>query len=279
MRSPPPQTRRIAHPIAIAGAVTVGALSLLAVPVAAQQPPDQFPTTGFSLWVDAVVAGVVTLLIGGGFVALTPEYTERTTDRVLETPGETFLYGLGIFVAAVVVMFLLTITIVGILLVVPLVIALVVVGELGYLAAGRSVTDDWGPVLLVAIVVSAFTSGVPIVGGLVGFVLGCMGMGAWFLEYRDDGSDSSGGSDFDTADSWGSGGSSTDGNATGGWGTETTSEATDGTRGTDAEGPGIRAATDTDPDDIDDDIDRDGVTDTDDPDDEWTAGFDDEDRR
>lgn len=169
-----------------------GVIALSPLPVAAQRPPDFVPTTGFSMTVDAVIGGIVTLLIGGGLIALAPEFTERSTDRVLEDPGETFLYGLGIFIAALVVVFLLAITIVGIVLVVPLVIALVVGGEIGYLAAGRAVVDDLGPALLVAIVLSAFASGVPWVGGLVGFVVASTGTGAWYLDYRDDGSSAGG---------------------------------------------------------------------------------------
>lgn len=165
----------------------IGVIALFTLPVAAQRPPDVVPTTGFSMTIDAVIGGVVTLLIGGGLIAIAPGFTERTTGRVLEEPGETFLYGLGIFIAALVVVVLLAITIVGIVLVVPLVIALAVIGELGFLAAGRAVVDDWAAVLLVAIVVSAFTNGVPYLGGLVGFVLACMGLGAWYLDYRDDG--------------------------------------------------------------------------------------------
>lgn len=272
MRSPPPQNRRIVRPTAIAGAVAVGTLSLLALPAAAQQPPDQVPTTGFSLWLDAVIGGVITLLIGGGFVALAPEYTERTTDRVLETPGETFLYGIGIFVAAIVVIFLLAITIVGFVLVIPLVIALVVVGELGYLAVGRSVADDWGPVLLIAIAISAVASGVPYLGGLVGFVLGCLGMGAWYLEYRDDESGSGGGTVSGPSDSWGSGESSTGGNATEQWDTSDSNPVDVGaTHGFDGDTARTEPAADADGD-------ADGDAQTDGPGDDWTAGFDDEDR-
>lgn len=170
----------------VLGAV-LGVLAVSTLPVAAQRPPEFYPTTGFSMTVDAVLGGVLTLVIGGGLVVLAPEFTERTTDRVHEDPVETFLYGLGIFVATIVVVFLLVISIVGIVLIVPLVIALVVVGEIGYLAAGRAVVDDWGPALLVAIVLSAFASGVPWLGGLVGFVVACTGTGAWYLDYRDDG--------------------------------------------------------------------------------------------
>lgn len=161
--------------------------ALFALPVAAQRPPDLSPSIGLSASFDAVLGAFVTLVVGGGLVVLAPEFTERTTDRVLEEPGGTFLYGLGIVVAAFVLAVLLAVTVVGILLVVPLLVALVVVGTFGFLATGRAVVDDLGTALLVAVLVSAVTSGVPYLGGLVGFVIASMGSGAWYLEYRDDG--------------------------------------------------------------------------------------------
>lgn len=168
-------------------ATAVGAALLLALPAAAQ-PTNPTPEPGLSPVGQALAGALLTLVVGGGLIALVPEYTERTTDRVLETPGETFLYGLVLTVLGVVLVFLLAITVVGVILVVPLVVAAVVVGELGYLAAGRLLTDDWTVVLLGAVVVAAFASGVPFLGGLVGFVLGSMGIGAGYLEYRDGGS-------------------------------------------------------------------------------------------
>jgi hypothetical protein len=181
MSSPPVRSGTVAS-----GAL-LAAIALFALPVAAQRPPEFAPTFGLSLWFDAVAGGLLTLLIGGGLIALAPEFTDRTTDRVHEDPGEAFLYGLGIFLAALVVAVLLAITIVGLVLVVPLVVALFVVGHIGYLAVGRAVVDDWGPALLVAAVLSAVASGVPVLGFLVGFVLSSMGTGAWYLDYRDDG--------------------------------------------------------------------------------------------
>lgn len=267
MSSPPPLNRRIELSTAL-GAVAL--LVGLALPAAAQQPPDRVPTTGGSMLLDAAVAGVVTLLVGGGFVALAPEYTERTTDRALEDPGETFLYGLGILVAAIVVVFLLAITIVGLVLAIPLVIVLAVVGQLGYLAAGRAVADDWGVALLFAVVVSALSNGVPVLGGLVGFVLGSVGTGAWYLDYRDGGS-GSGGSDFDPSYSGGPGGS-TGGDVSDEWGaSESGLGAAGATHGADVDAG-------SEPADGDADGYPDGDAEADDPGDEWTAGFDREDR-
>ena len=168
-------------------ATAVGAVLLFVLPVAAQ-PTNPTPEPGLSPVGQAFGGALLTLVVGGGLIALVPEYTERTTDRILETPGETFLYGLVLTVLGLVLAFLLAITVVGVILVVPLVVAAVVLGELGYLAAGRLLTDDWAVVLLGAVVVAAFAGGVPFLGTLVGFVLGSMGIGAWYLEHRDGGS-------------------------------------------------------------------------------------------
>lgn len=240
----------------------IGVIAVLALPAAAQQPPDQVPTTGTSMTVDAMVGGIVTLLVGGGLIAVTPEFTERTTDRVLAEPGETFLYGLGIFVAAVVLVILLAITIVGLVLAIPLILALAVVGQVGYLAAGRAVADEWGVVLLVAVVVSAFASGVPVLGGLVGFVLSCFGFGAWYLDYRDD---SGGGTGQQTAHAGGSNsGSSADVTDEWGAGSRPTGTGGDDDRGS-PDGGGTDAGADA----------GDGAADDTDDGDPWTSGFDD----
>lgn len=165
-------------------------LSLQATAPVAAQPasPEEF---GVSLVASALGSGLFVLVVGGGFVALAPDYAKRTTDRVRSDPVTAFIYGLGITIAAVIVGVILVITIIGIFVVIPMFIALAIVGYLGYLAAGRSVSDDWGVALLVAIVLGVLTGAVPILGGILGFVLSSMGVGAAYLDYRDD--DASGG--------------------------------------------------------------------------------------
>lgn len=159
------------------------------MPAAAQTQPGMDPGVELmtSIVGNAIGAALSTLILGGGLVLLAPDYTERTTDRIHDEPLETFLYGLGISIAAVVVMFLLAITIVGILLVIPMAIILAIVAELGYLSVGRSVSDEWGVVLLIAIVVATVVGGVPIIGALIGFVLSSMGVGAAYFDYKEDG--------------------------------------------------------------------------------------------
>ncbi|WP_254837725.1 hypothetical protein [Natronomonas marina] len=154
-------------------------------PAAAQTTNPE--AVGTSIVLNAIVSGVFGLVVAGGIVALAPDYAERTTDRIRTNPGGTFLYGLAIGIAAVIVGFLLALTIVGILVAVPMFIVLGVVGYLGHLAAGRSVSDDWGVAVLVAVVLAVVTGAIPILGGLLGFVLSSLGIGAAYLDYKDDG--------------------------------------------------------------------------------------------
>lgn len=248
-RPPSRYSRTCSHAVLAAYLLLVGSVA----PAAAQQPsPDAM--TGLSFVVQAGAGALLTLVIGGGLILVVPEYTERTTDRILEEPIETFLYGFALSIAGFVLVVLLAITIVGIVLVIPIAIAGMILGELGYLAAGRSVADGWGPALVVAVIVAAFIGGVPILGGLVGLVLSSMGIGAWFLDYRDD--DPKGGSrpsDIDPATGGTAGATRGRADVTEEWQSSRSGRDASGTGGT---GSGAK------PGDHDDD--------------EWTAGFDDE---
>lgn len=174
----------------------IPAVSILVVatvfvaPAAAQQPE-----TGMSPAGEAVVAALITLVVGGGLILLTPGYTERTTQRILDHPGEALLYGIAIGLLATIVLVILILSVIGILLAIPLIIVLVVFGELGYLAVGRLVTDNWGIVLLVAMGTSAVAGGVPVLGALLAIILSSLGIGAAYLDYRDDGANRSSGAD------------------------------------------------------------------------------------
>ena len=165
----------------------VVALCLVAAstPVAAQQPSAGNPA--FSPLTGALVSAFVTFLVAGGLVALKPDYTERATDRIRDAPGETLVYGVGIGIAGVIVAVLLALTIIGLLVAVPLLIVLAVVGHLGYLAAGRAMSENWSTALGVAVAIAALTGAVPILGGIVGFLITSTGVGAAYLDYREDG--------------------------------------------------------------------------------------------
>lgn len=191
-----PPSRQSLLDVLLAGAVLAAVLPSVA---AAQAVPDPSDPWVELLAGEALGAVLGTLVIGGLLILLAPEYTETVTDRSLREPGTAFLWGLGLTFAVIVGSLVLALTVVGLLIAVPLLLAFslyaLVASEVGFLAAGRLVSDDWGTAFPVALIVAAVAGGVPLLGGLIAFVLSCIGIGAVAMEYTDDDSGgSSGGS-------------------------------------------------------------------------------------
>lgn len=154
--------------------------AVLVGPAAAQQPGAELHPL-----VMAIGSMLGTLVVGGGLILFKPTYTARTTDHVREHPVATFFYGFVISVLLLVVVVVLYLTVVGMLLLIPVAIAVVIFGELGFLAAGRTVSPDWTVALFVAMLVAAFAGGVPILGTVVGWSLSTMGLGAAYVEWTN----------------------------------------------------------------------------------------------
>jgi len=160
-----------------------------ALPIAAlgvAQIPTQRPAAGFSFVEEVLAAVLLTLVIGGGLILLAPDYTDRATLRVLEEPSDALLYGIGIGVVVAVTIAILLVTVVGVVLAVPLIVVVLVFSEIGYLAVGRALTDNWIGVLLGAMAASAVVVAIPILGALLGILLSSFGIGAAYLEARGD---------------------------------------------------------------------------------------------
>ncbi|AGB17121.1 hypothetical protein Halru_2540 [Halovivax ruber XH-70] len=138
----------------------------------------------------AIVGGLVTLVVGGFLVWGARSYTSTVTDMARSESGRSFLVGFVAFLGILGLIFLGLAT--GILLLVAIPVAFVyallcIVGSMiGLLAIGRSLAESWVSALLVAVVVSLFVSGVPFLGGLVGFVVTTVGTGAVINHARDD---------------------------------------------------------------------------------------------
>ncbi|SEW15675.1 hypothetical protein [Natrinema salifodinae] len=184
---------RSLRPRAVALA-TVAFLATGPVTALAQRAPDEVRTgvetaTGYPWYVDGIAPALITLVVGGLLIVASPDGTRRQTDRALESPGAAFVYGLLSLIVVVGASFLLAITMIGIVLAIPLLlgyaIALIVAGEFGYLAVGRLAADAWPAALAVAIAVSALTGLVPVLGSLVGFVIGMIGAGTVVMEIVD----------------------------------------------------------------------------------------------
>lgn len=138
----------------------------------------------------ALFGGFVALVVGGFVIWGARSYAESVTDLVRSETGRSFLVG---FVSLLCVLGLLLLGYAtGILLLVAIPIffvyaLLTLFGTvIGALAIGRSLTEWWVSALLVAVIVSSFISGVPILGGLVGFVVTSIGTGAVINHARDD---------------------------------------------------------------------------------------------
>lgn len=154
--------------------VMAAGLLLLVDPVAAQGVSTD---AGASLAVRAVGAMGVVLTVGGGLVVFAPDTTETVTDVILEAPLTSF--GLGLVTGMVLAMFFVSLATMGIgsLLAIPLVLVAPVVVGFGYLAAGRTVGSVWKGALPVAVFLAGVVGGVPLVGAVVGLVVGLLGLG------------------------------------------------------------------------------------------------------
>ncbi|WP_224335887.1 hypothetical protein [Haloprofundus halobius] len=170
----------------IAGSATV-ALAVLAGVAAGQQPPSTPSAPQISPVVAFVASLAINLIIGGIVVAVAPNYLRRTAARVRNDPASTFLWGLIAFVGLIVA----SILIITMIVTIPALLILGIVGNvivsvtLGLVVAGGAVDDSLFKALVVGVLIVSLVGLIPILGGLVNFVLGMMGGGAMVNEFRD----------------------------------------------------------------------------------------------
>lgn len=124
-----------------------------------------------------------TLVVGGLLLVLAPRWTRGRMRQVARTPLGSFVYGLVALVVAGLVIFLLFITIVGILVAVPLAIVLYLVWVVGAVIASLAIADRFVDVeddRVLALLVAAALNGVLTltgIGALVSFCIGAAGFG------------------------------------------------------------------------------------------------------
>ncbi|WP_226480559.1 hypothetical protein [Natrinema amylolyticum] len=185
MRLPALRVRRIA--LGVPSFLAAGPSTALA-----QRGTDEVRTgvetvSQYPWYVDAVIPALITLVIGGLLIVVSPDGTRRRTDRALESPGPALVYGVLSLVVVIGASFLLAMTGIGLVIALPLlagyVIVLLVASEFGYLAVGRLAAGGWLPALAVATVVSAVTGVVPVIGSIAGFVIGMIGVGTVVGEF------------------------------------------------------------------------------------------------
>ena len=156
-------------------------------PATAQEP--HAPQFGLGLGVTAqfVVSLFFTLVFGAIIVAVAPDFLRTIVSDVRESPGEMAIYGLAAVVGGFVAIVVLAITIIGLVVAVPGAIAfglyVAVTSLISTIAVGYLLLDSvsgatlWSG-LVVGALLSAVLSVIPVVGGIVSFVVGLFGIGA-----------------------------------------------------------------------------------------------------
>lgn len=148
------------------------------------------PETGSDIGLGAHVAVrfgvvlIVNLLLGGGLFVLAPEYARRMVAEIRDDAGAAFLWGLLVGVALPVALVLIAITIIGLVITIPGLIALFFVGLVGNAVTicwlGTLLTGHDGPdgaAVGVGALVLALVGAVPVLGNLVTTFVGFFGLG------------------------------------------------------------------------------------------------------
>jgi len=127
---------------------------------------------------------LVNLVLGGGLYLLAPEYARRMVAEIRDDAGSAFLWGLLVGIALPIALVLLAITIIGLVITIPGLIALFFVG-----LVGNAVTICWlgtvltghreptGSAVGVGALVLALIGAIPLLGNLVTTLLGFVGLG------------------------------------------------------------------------------------------------------
>lgn len=178
---------RRARPLRLA-LLVLAALALLAAavgPVAAQVPPERVPRVGLAVSLGA--SFLLNLVVGAVVVAVSPAFVRDALRRVRDAPGAMALYGLLTFVGGLVALFALAITVIGLIVAVPgffaFFVYLIVTGVVGGVVVGYLLLDAvadatlWSGLVVGSLLV-AVLGAIPVVGGLLGFVVSLLGTGA-----------------------------------------------------------------------------------------------------
>lgn len=151
--------------------------------------PSLDPTVSF------FVSVAIYLVVGGLLLAFGRPTVDATVEYARRRPLYATVVGVGAQIAAAVIGFLLAVTVVGLLVAVPGAIVFALVGIVGttcaVIAVGSVVADlidSEGRAVDLALgaVLASAVGLVPILGGLVNFVVGALGLGALLLVYFTD---------------------------------------------------------------------------------------------
>lgn len=163
-----------------------GVLALLALQgVAVAQPSGRNPGSEVGIVAEFLIGLVIYLLLGGGLVALAPEYATKSVNEIRDDPGGAFGWGLLVGIGGAIALIILAITVVGLIVAIPGAILLFVLG-----VVGNAVTIVWightlagsgesvgGKAAGVGALVLAAIGAIPVLGALVLTIAEMFGLG------------------------------------------------------------------------------------------------------
>lgn len=174
--------------------VAVASTLIVLVPAVAGVQPggetganfEQFQLAGFS----RLAAGFLsTLLVGGFMLVVASDAVDRIVTRVREDAVIAFLWGIGVFVGILALLLTLVLTDFDAIVPFPLSLVFVVIviigNTLGYLALLSGNVDNHWIALVAAAVLTAVLVMIPVIGNLLGVVVGSLGIGAMVREIVD----------------------------------------------------------------------------------------------
>jgi len=175
-----PSTRLLTRALSALAALSLAGVAVAQSPVA----ESEFGlATRVALRFGVVL--LVNLVLGGGLYLLAPDYTRRMVAEIRDDAGTAFLWGLLTGIAVPIALVLIAITIIGLLITIPGLIALFFVGLFGNAVTicwvGAALTGNERPsgsAVGVGALVLALVGAVPLLGNLVTTLVGFVGLGA-----------------------------------------------------------------------------------------------------
>lgn len=138
-------------------------------------------------WIFTVNAFILNLLLGVLLLGLFPKFSDRVATRVETDPAKTGLVGFGVLLGIPILLILVAITVIGIPLSIIGVLAFLVFSWIG-LVYGRFAIGSWllsyadvdnkWAALAVGLLLAVFLGQIPIIGGLLNFIIFLLGLGA-----------------------------------------------------------------------------------------------------
>jgi hypothetical protein len=167
-------------------ALAAGVAALASLPgVAVAQSAGQASEPGLvaELAIRLVAGLVVYGLLGGGLVALAPEYANETVAGITDDPGSAFGWGVVAGLLVPIALAILAATVIGLVVAIPGIVVLFFLG-----IVGNAVTVVWvgtwfgdarpgGEAAALGAIAMAVVGAVPLLGGLLTSLLGFFGLG------------------------------------------------------------------------------------------------------